>query len=162
MSIDQNSSATFVSWRLSRREWLSTEATGFLSWCFIAATTGAVVASAVRASILGAVLVVPWWLYAGGRAVRFMWALVFGLPMITLRIDSKRTLMTGEGASGFFYHWWNRITDEGAAWVLIGADGRYRLVMPKRAFDVSARAALEAATGLTLNHLAPSVATSFR
>ena len=142
-----------IRWTLKRREWLATEWPALALWGALAAASLLLVAIAVTHSWWGLWLLPAWWFLGGSKAVGIATFLVRGSELNELVIPEDGIVLLETAGSAPVYAHWRAFVDEGPCYVLLGGDGRYRLVIPKRALHSEDYAAIERSVGIDLTAL---------
>jgi len=91
-----------------------------------------------------------WWLLGGRKAAGIAWFLLLGSEQNELVVSGDGTLFLAQGGGEPVYAHWRGFVDQGDSFVLWGADGRYRLVIPKRALAPEDYATIESRVGVDL------------
>lgn len=98
-------------------------------------------------------LTLPVWLVLGGaKATGLVLFLLLG-SRVVLQVEEDGVIFAGENGSEPVYCHWRGVVDQGETFLLWGADGRYRLIIPKRALDDADHAALQVGIGIDLRTL---------
>lgn len=124
-----------VSWKLTRSQWLATEWLGVAVHVFGAIVSLAWVAGLWSASWWWLLTVGPWWFFFGTKGVGLAWRVVVGPGRLVLRIDEDGTMFVAANDQLFFHGWWSGFESHPGRWVLVGGDGRYRVVIPRHALS---------------------------
>lgn len=124
-----------IRYTLGRREWAQTEFPALLVWIPLAGFMALGIAVKIcTASGWWALTLPVWWIFLGAKA----WGLLLFLALrssVLIQITREGVLFVGEGGSTPVYAHWSGFTDQGGTYLLWGGDGRYRLVIPKRALS---------------------------
>lgn len=138
---------------LRRREWLRTEWPALVVWVAppVLILLG-ITAAMTYASVWWALTLPVWFVLGGAKATGLLLVLLRG-SRVLLRVGADGTIAVGVNGSEPVYCHWRGFVDEGETLVLWGADGRYRLVIPKRVLGEADHAAVHCRIGVDLKTL---------
>jgi hypothetical protein len=138
---------------LGRREWARTEWPALLVWVAppILILLG-ILAATIYASAWWALTLPIWFILGGAKATGILWFLLRGSRFLLL-VDEDGTVFVGENGSEPQYCHWVGFVDEGETLLLWGADGRYRLIIPKRVLTKADYSALRSRMGIDVEKL---------
>jgi hypothetical protein len=142
-----------IGWTLRRLEWLATEWPAVVVWGGWAGFLLAPVTVAARQSWWWLVLLIVWWLVGGRKAVGLLVFLLRGGERNDLTISPDGTMFASTNQSEAVYAHWRAFVNQGESFLLWGADGRYRLVIPKRVLTRQDYAAVRERLGIDLTKL---------
>lgn len=143
-----------IAWTLERFEWLAIEWPAVVFWGGWASFTLGILILAVRGSWWWLVMLPAWWLMGGAKAAGILVFLVRGGERNELSIHHDGTMFHSTNASEAVYAHWRGFVNQGESFLLWGADGRYRLVIPKRALAQDDYAVISERVGIDLAKLA--------
>lgn len=152
--ITSESAGHEIRFRLSRSEWLKAEWPALLMLLLPSALLLGI-GLAARRSAWWALLLVAWWPLGGARALGLVWFLVGGGSEVCVRVLPSGVILAAENGAEPRYAHWVGFQESGDSFVLWGGDGRYRLVLPRRALTPADHAALRERTGVDLMTLGP-------
>lgn len=122
-----------ICWTLGRSEWLATEWPAVLVRGGLAAVSAVLLAVGLQHSLWWLSLVPAWLVLGGAKAVGMTWFLVRGGESNELRIDGDGRMLVSSNGSEPVHALWVAFVNQGSSYLLWGADGRHRLVIPRRA-----------------------------
>jgi len=140
---------------LGRVEWARTEWPAVLVWGGWAAVLLLGIALAVTRSPWWAFLLLAWWPLGGAKATGILGFLLRSTHRIGLRVQADGAIFASENDSEPVYCHWVGFQDCGRTFLLWGGDGRYRLIIPKRALTSADYLALRERVGVDLANLGP-------
>ncbi len=133
-----------IRYHLRPSDWLQTEWPALI-WLAIALTAlTSVVAAALLASAWFALLLVPA-LALARRGLAIAMFLLTGGHEVVLRVEPTGAIFASERGSAPVHAHWRELESHPQTFVLWGADGRYRLVIPRAALGPEDEAAIRAA-----------------
>ncbi len=142
-----------IRYSLGRREWLRTEWPALVVWV---APPVLVLLGILAATIYHSgwwTLALPVWFILGGAKATGLLLFLLRRSRILLQVDGKGTIFVGENGSEPVYCHWAGVVDEGETVLLWGGDGRYRLIVPKRALTDADCSAFQSRVGVDLRAL---------
>lgn len=142
-----------IRWTLRRREWLRTEWPAVVLWCGWAGALLAPLALAIQRSLWWLALLPLWWLVGGRKAAGIVSFLALGRERFELTLREDGAIFVSFNGGEPVSAWWRGFVNQGSTFLLWGADGRYRLVIPKRALTAADYAAIEERVGVDLRTL---------
>jgi len=146
-----------IGFALGRMEWLRTEWPAvFFRGAWPVPLLCSMGLAPVGVSPRGAWRLRRWWWPLGGRtAAGIAGFLLRGTRRIALRVRHDGAIFASADGSEPVYCHWVAFEDSGQSYVLRGGDGRYRLIIPKRALRAPDHTALRQRAGVDLSTLAP-------
>ncbi len=134
----------------TRLEWLTTEWPALILWVGWASLLLLALVIAVRHSWWCLLLLLPWWLVGGGKAMAIIRFLVAGAERNELLVRGDGAMFASVNQQAPEYAHWVAFVNEGKVFVLWGGDGRYRLVIPRRALSAADYLAVRDRVGIDL------------
>jgi hypothetical protein len=144
--------AHVIVYSLGRREWARTEWPAIVVWGGIAIVPLLGIAFATARSPWWALLLLLWWPLLGRKGTAIFLFLARG-SRVKIAVRSDGAIFVSEGGSEPQYAHWVGFVDCGDTFLLWGGDGRYRLIIPKRALTAKDYAVLAEYTGVDLPKL---------
>lgn len=142
-----------IRYSLGRREWLRTEWPALLVWVVPPVLILLGIVAAVSYASSWWALTLPVWFVLGGAKATGLLLFLLGRSRVLLQVHEDGTMFVGENGSEPVYCHWMAFVDEGETFLLWGADGRYRLIIPKRALGDADYAAVRGRVGVDLETL---------
>ncbi len=122
-----------ICWTLGRSEWLATEWPAVLVWGGLAVVLAGLLVVGLQHSLWWLGLVPVWLVLGGAKAAGIAWFLVRGGERNELTIKGDGVMLISQNGSEPVYAHWVAFVNQGRSFLLWGGDGRYRLVIPRRA-----------------------------
>jgi hypothetical protein len=138
---------------LNRGEWAATEWPALVFRVGWAAFLLLAITLAAACPPWWALLLLAWWPMGGAKATGILLFILRGAQRIALNVGSDGIISASANGSDAVYCYWIAFQDCGMTYLLWGADGRFRLIVPKRALTSADYAALHQLTGVDLAKL---------
>lgn len=122
-----------IGWTLGRSEWLATEWPAVLVRGGLAAVPALLLVVGLQHSLWWLSLVPVWLVLGGAKAVGIAWFLIRGGERNELTIRGDGGMLVSTNGSEPVHAHWVAFVNQGSSFLLWGGDGRYRLVIPRRA-----------------------------
>lgn len=159
---DQGTDYYEIHYSLGRCEWLRTDWPALVVWVVPPLLLLALLlAATINLSGWCALALPVWFILGGAKATGLLLFLLRGSE-VHLQVDEKGTIFVSENGSEPVYCHWAGVVDEGTTYLLWGADGRYRMIVPKRALTDADYSAFHSRVGIDLKALSFGQEASLR
>ncbi len=147
-------------YHLMRWDWLRTEWPAILFWCVPGFAFLAAILSLVFLSFNHPILITlwlfltpVWWFIFGLKSIAILFFLLRGREDHVLTIQNNGVIFVSTNGSEPVYAHWKGIQNNGVTFLMWGADGRYRLIIPRKAVSNEVEEAFQKRVGISLREL---------